>query len=75
MNQWYKTLKKAPWSPPNFTFRQISMLSIMVELIPMTHCSFILTKQAIATRGDIKQCSFTFESCAIMPPMLITVFF
>ena len=20
MNQWYKTLKKAPWSPPNFTF-------------------------------------------------------
>ena len=20
MNQWYKTLKKAPWSPPNVTF-------------------------------------------------------
>ena len=20
MNQWYKTLKKAPWSPPNFIF-------------------------------------------------------
>ena len=38
MNQWYKTLKKAPWSPPNFTFGIVwpilyTLMAISVDIV------------------------------------------
>ena len=38
MNQWYKTLKKAPWSPPNYIFGIVwpilyALMAISVALV------------------------------------------
>ena len=38
MNQWYKTLKKAPWSPPNYVFGIVwpilyTLMAISVALV------------------------------------------
>ena len=38
MNQWYKTLKKAPWSPPNYIFGIVwpilyALMAISVTLV------------------------------------------
>jgi hypothetical protein len=60
--------------PPSRVCDTMLMLSMIVEFMPITLSEPTVTKPAIATLGDKKQCRSINESCAIVQPIFTIVF-